>query len=156
MPTIARHTACQSGVIHQVEIDWVPQWEDTAAPSNSALLQWSQLFLKGMDGFQRSARVSGSKVRHMMEAAGYIDFDEIIIRCCVSPWCDDAHEKLVAKWFNIGLTEAVEAMSLAPLVEKLGMDVSEVKDLCERLRNEICTLRYHAYFNIHLWTAKKP
>ncbi|KAM3563268.1 hypothetical protein ARSEF4850_002425 [Beauveria asiatica] len=143
-----KHTACQSGVIHQVEIDWVPQWENTAAPSNSALLQWSQLFLKGMDGFQRSARVSSYKVRHMMEAAGYIEFDETIIRCCASPWCDDAHEKLVAKWFNIGLTEAVEAMSLAPLVEKLGMDVSEVKDLCERLRNEICTLRYHAYFNM--------
>ncbi len=148
MPTVTRHTARKRGVIQQVEIDWVPRWVNTAVPDNSALLKWSQLFLIGMDRFQRSARVSSSQVQHMMEAAGYIEFDETIIRCCVSPWCDDPHEKLVARWFNAGLTEAVEAMSLAPLVEKLDMDVSQVKDLCERLRSEICTLRYQAYFNM--------
>ncbi|KAJ2980233.1 hypothetical protein NQ176_g2761 [Zarea fungicola] len=141
------HTVCKSGIIQQVEIDWVPLWENTA-PESSALREWSRLFLKGMDGFQRSVRVSSSNVRRMMETAGYVEFDETIIRCCVSPWCDDPHEKLVAKWFNVGLTEAIEAMSLAPLVENLGMDVSQVKELCERLRSEICKLRYHAYFNM--------
>lgn len=148
MPTVTRHTASKRGVIQQVEIDWVPLWENTAAPDNSALREWSRLFLEGMDGFQRSVRVSSYQVRRTMEAAGFIEFNETVIRCCVSPWCDDAHEKLVAEWFNIGLTEAIEAMSLAPLVENLGMDVSQVKELYERLRNEICKLRYHAYFNM--------
>lgn len=148
MPTVTRHTTRKKGVIQQVEIDWVPRWENTAVPSNSALLEWSQLFLTGMDGFQRSARVSSSQVRRMMEAAGYVQFDEIVIRCCVSPWCADPHEKIVARWFNAGLTEAIEAMSLVPLVEKLGMHVSQVEDLCERLQSEICMLRYHAYFNM--------
>ncbi|KAJ4161582.1 uncharacterized protein LMH87_007613 [Akanthomyces muscarius] len=57
---------------------------------------------------------------------------------------------------SFDVVSALEAMSLAPLVEKLGMDVSQVKDLCARLRSEICTLRYHAYLNMHVWTARKP
>lgn len=35
---------------------------------------------------------------------------------------------------------------LGSLGGKLDMHVSQVKDLCERLQSEICTLRYHAYF----------
>lgn len=91
----ARHTT-PGGYIEQVEIDWVPQCEGADVPENSALLEWSQKFLGGMDKFQRSARVSSPKV--LVEAAGFVDFKETIIRCCVNPWCDDPHDRLVADW----------------------------------------------------------
>ncbi len=87
-------------------------------------------------------------MQRMIEAAGYTGFQETILRCCVSPWCDGSHEKLVAKWFNVGLIEAMEAMGMAPLVEKLGMDISQVKALHERIKSESCNLRFHAYFNM--------
>ncbi|TQV90234.1 methyl transferase [Cordyceps javanica] len=142
-----RHTA-PGGFIEQVEIDWVPRWESANIPESSALLEWSQKFLEGMDHFQRSARVLSRKVQRMLEAAGYVGFEETIIRCCVSPWSNDTRERLVAKWFNLCLTEGIEAMSLAPLVEKCCMTICEIKKLQARVKRESCNLQLHAYFNM--------
>lgn len=75
------------------------------------------MFLKGMDLFQRGARTCSSEVQRMMEAVGYIDFDETVIRCCVSPWCEDEDEKRVARWFNICLIDSIEAMVIVSRAE---------------------------------------
>lgn len=75
-------------------------------PKRSALLEWSQRFLGVMNEFHRIARISGQKVQRMVEAAGYVNFEETIIRCCVSPWCHSEGEKLVANWFNPVLSKA--------------------------------------------------
>ena len=145
--TTNRHTT-PGGYIEQVEIDWVPRWESAGIPESSALLEWSQKFLEGMDHFQRSARILSPKVQCMVEAAGYVDFEETIIRCCVSPWCNDPGEKLVANWFNLCLTEGIEAMSLVPLVEKCCMTVCEIKNLQARVKRESCNLQLRAYFHM--------
>lgn len=117
-------------------------------PECSALLEWSQRFLDGMDEFHRSARISGQNVQRMVEAAGYVDFEETIIRCCVSPWCRSEEEKLVANWFNICFIEGIEAMSLAPLVEKCCMTLCQVEALQARVKRESCNLEFRAYFNM--------
>ncbi len=98
-----------------------------------------------MDGFQRSARVDATNVKAMMEAAGYIDFEERTIRCYVNPWCDDPNEKRVAQWFNLCLIDGVQAMSLAPMIENLGMSIEQVNKLRDAVKSECCKLRYHAY-----------
>lgn len=101
-----------------------------------------------MDDFQRSARISSPKAQRMVEAAGYVDFKETKIRCCVSPWCDDTRARLVANWFNVCLIEGIEAMSLAPLVEKCRMNAYQIKELQARVKRESCNLQLHAYFNM--------
>lgn len=136
------------GYIEQVEIDWVPRWESADIPEGSALLEWSQKFLGGMDDFQRSARLYSPRVRRLIEAAGYIDFEETIVRCCVSPWCNGSRERLVANWLNVCLIDGIEAMSLAPLVEKCGMTVCQIKELQARLKQECCNSHFKAYFNM--------
>lgn len=126
----------------------MPRWESADIPESSALLEWSKKFLEGMDYFQRSARILSEEVQRMVEAAGYADFEETKIRCYVSPWCDDTHERLVARWFNICLTEGIEAMSLVPLVEKCDMSVYQIRDLQTRVKRESCNLQLRAYFNM--------
>lgn len=37
------------------------------------------------------------------------------------------------------------ALSLSAMVTILGMSEKEVEVLCEKVRQEICTLSYHAY-----------
>ncbi|KAJ3499543.1 hypothetical protein NLG97_g248 [Lecanicillium saksenae] len=150
-----KHTA-PGGHLEQVEIEWVPRWEGATMPECSALLEWSQKFLSGMDEFHRSARLSGPNVRRMVETAGYVDFKETIIRCCVSPWCHGQGETLVANWFNICFTEGIEAMSLVPLMEKCYMTLCQVKALQARVKRESCNLKFHAYFNMHVWVARRP
>ncbi|KAJ3496093.1 hypothetical protein NLG97_g2917 [Lecanicillium saksenae] len=147
------HTA-PGGYFEQIELDWEPRWEGQR-PKNSALLEWSHKFLEGMDRFRCSARMNSKMVEHMV-TAGYEEFEETVIRCCVNPWCDDGDEKRVAEWFNLCLMESIEAMGLAPLVEHHGMTVYQVRELQERVMDEICRLQYHAYFNMHVWTARRP
>ena len=101
--------------------------------------------MQGMDGFQRSVRINTRHVQRMMESVGFTDFKEQIIQCYVNPWSDDDHEKNVAQWFNLGLIDGLEAMSLVPFVEKHGMSREEVAALAERVKTECCKLRYHAY-----------
>lgn len=145
MLTVGRHTKPGTGYIEQVEIDWIPRWDGGEIPENSAMLEWAQKFLRGMDGFQRSARVNTGNVRRMMEAAGYVDFEERTIRCDVNPWRNNAEAKIVAQWFNLCLIDGLQAMSLAPMVENLGMTLEQVDGLKEAVKSECCKLRYHAY-----------
>lgn len=90
-----------------------------------------------MGRFQRSARISSPEVQRIVEAAGYVNFEETILRCCVSPWCDGTRGRLVANWFNVCLIEGIEAMSLAPLVEKFHVTRCQIKEL-----------QLRAYFNM--------
>ncbi|KAK8150838.1 hypothetical protein G3M48_005933 [Beauveria asiatica] len=144
------------GYIEQVEINWLPAWHGSDIPNDSSLMEWAQKYLQGMDGFHRSARVDTLKVKAMMEAAGYVNFEERLIRCYVNPWSPNAEERRAARWFNLCLIDGVQAMSLAPMIENLGMTIEQVNELQYKVKKECCTLLYQAYCIMHIWTARRP
>ncbi|KAK5992826.1 Secondary metabolism regulator LAE1 [Cladobotryum mycophilum] len=133
------------GYMEQLEVDWTPRWEGDDVPVESAMREWADLFLRAMDRFNRSARVSTENTKRMVEAAGFTDFQETTVRCYVNPWSPDRHMREVARWFNLGFSLGLEAMSMMPMIEKMNMTQKDVKDLCERVKKEICILRYHSY-----------
>ncbi|KAI1045359.1 hypothetical protein LB505_013552 [Fusarium chuoi] len=144
------------GFLEHIEVDWIPRCDDDERPANSAFVKWAELFLDGMDRFNRSVRVTPQEHRQMLEATGFTDVRQEVIKAYVCPWSADRNEREIARWFNIGLSHSLEAMSLKPLIEKLGYEAEEVRELCERAKRETCVLRYHTYCNIHVWTARKP
>ncbi|ATY58519.1 methyltransferase LaeA [Cordyceps militaris] len=133
------------GYIEQVEIHWLPSWEGIEQPAVSAFKNWAEFFLQGMDNFERSARVDTKGVKKMMEAAGYVNFEERTMRCYVNPWRADPDENKVASWFNYCLIEGLQAMSLEPLIGNLRKSHEEVDKLLGNVKQECCLLRYHAY-----------
>ncbi|TWU71740.1 hypothetical protein ED733_003075 [Metarhizium rileyi] len=152
---IFHHLTPGSGYVEHVEIDWVPRWDKYTMPQASALKEWSDRFLGALDRFNRSARVDSTAVHRTIEGAGFTNFREEIIRCYVNPWMSDPHEQDVANWFNIAFSRGVDAMSFVPMIEGLGMSQSKVQDLCTRVKKEICVLAHHAYFDIHIWSARR-
>ncbi|KAM0556784.1 hypothetical protein ACHAPJ_005844 [Fusarium lateritium] len=130
--------------------------DDDERPANSAFEKWAELFLDGMDHFNRSARVTPQETRQLLEAAGFTDVRQEVIQAYVCPWSPDRHEREIARWFNLGLSHSLEALSLVPLVEKQGLKAEEVRELCAQAKRETCVLRYHTYCNIYVWTARKP
>ncbi|KAF4471554.1 methyl transferase [Fusarium albosuccineum] len=53
-----RHLTPGFGYVEQVEIDWTPRWDDDdKKPADSQFQHWAELFLAGMDNFNRSAGV---------------------------------------------------------------------------------------------------
>ncbi|KAM4058498.1 methyltransferase [Hirsutella rhossiliensis] len=146
---IFEHLTPGTGVLEHVEIDWVPRWESSGDfPENSAFKEWSDAYHKALDLFNRSARVSTQQTRLMIEQAGFCDFREQTVRCYVNPWSSDTWEKDTARWFNLGMKHGLEAISLMPMVERLGMTVEEVNDLCARVKEENTKLRYHGYCTV--------
>nr|AMD39000.1 methyl transferase [Fusarium babinda] len=144
------------GHLEHIEVDWTPRCDDDERPANSAFVKWAELFLDGMDRFNRSARVTPQETQQQLEAAGFTDVRHEVTKAYVCPWSPDRQEREIARWFNIGLSHSLEAMSLKPLIEKLGLKAEEVRELCSRAKRETCVLRYHTYCNIHVWTARKP
>ncbi|EXM13253.1 hypothetical protein FOTG_18294 [Fusarium oxysporum f. sp. vasinfectum 25433] len=153
---IFEHLAPGDGYIEHVEIDWTPRWQGYGQPENSSFQRWSELFLSSMDKFNRSARVVPAKTEQLIKAAGFTDVKQEVIKAFVCPWTSDSREQEVARWFNLALSRSLEALSMMPLIEKQGLKLEEVRELCARARKEICALQNHAFCNIHVWTARKP
>ncbi|KAL6892706.1 hypothetical protein HDV57DRAFT_194232 [Trichoderma longibrachiatum] len=153
---VFEHLAPGIGYIEQLEIDWMPRWENDQVPTHSALREWAQLFQRAMHRYHRSVTVSGEATRRKMEAAGFTDFSETTIRCYVNPWSPDRHQRECARWFNLAFSLGLEAMSMMPMSDKLGMTKEDIVDLCSRAKKEMCILRYRAYCTLHIWTARKP
>jgi hypothetical protein len=131
--------------VEHVEIDWTPHWEGDDIPIQSAFMEWAEFFLKGMDRFNRSARVTPHETKKMMQAAGLIEFRQETIKCYVNPWSPDQQEREVGRWFNLVLCRGLEAMSLMLMVDGLSMNLGVVRDLCREVEKEICALRCHAF-----------
>lgn len=127
----------------------MPKWEPASnIPENSVLRKWAELFLSGMAAMGRNARINSITVQRTIEAAGFTDVQEQTIQCYVNPWMEDRQKRDVARWFNLGLSHGLEAMSLMPMIEGLHMEEDAVRSLCAQVKTEICHLRYHAYFNM--------
>ncbi|KAM0192625.1 hypothetical protein ACHAPA_009328 [Fusarium lateritium] len=153
---IFEHLAPGVGHLEHIEVDWTPRCDDDERPANSAFERWAELFYEGMERFNRDARVIPQQTRQLLETAGFTDLRHEVIQAYVCPWSPDRHEREIARWFNIGLSHSLEALSLKPLIEELGFTAEEVRELSTRAKRETCVLRYHTYCNIHVWTARKP
>lgn len=98
-----------------------------------------------MDQHGRPMRVHPGKTRRELELAGFQDISETVIKAYCNPWPEEPHEKEVGKWFNLGLSQGLTALSYVAMVEKLRMPKKDVESLCDSANREICTLSYHAY-----------
>ncbi|KAI9171713.1 protein LAE1 [Paramyrothecium foliicola] len=145
---VFEHLAPGRGYVEHTELDWTPHWDGEELPPRSALREWIELYYTSMDHYNRKSRVIPNDTKRLMEAAGLTDFKEEIIKCYVNPWSRDKHEREIARWFNLGFCHSIEAMSFTPMVEGLGMPFDQVRDMCARVKKEICVLRYHAYCHI--------
>lgn len=85
----------------------------------------------------------------MLQAAGFIDIQEQIIRAPYNSWPNDPHQKDIGRWYNLGITEGLEAMSFAPFTRVNRWDVAQhIRPLCEAVKSQICNKKIHAYNNM--------
>jgi hypothetical protein len=119
--------------------------DDSSLPDDSALCKWSDWLKYSMDVCHRSIRVDPAETRSRLRAAGFTDVTETEIRIYYSPWHNGRHEQQVGRWFNLGLTHGIEALSLAPMTRMLEKTKEEVEELVSAVKREICMLKYHGY-----------
>ena len=77
-----------------------------------------------------------------------MEIQEQVIKVPMNPWPTDPHLKDIGRWYNLGLTQGLEALSLGPLTRMSGWKTSDVDRLVTEAKRELCSRRIHAYCNM--------
>ncbi|KAF1813886.1 LaeA-like protein, partial [Eremomyces bilateralis CBS 781.70] len=153
---IFAHLKPGSGWIEQVEIDFQPRCDDGTLRPESHVVQWYQYLAEATGRVSKSITYE-SNTGHILRSAGFIDIQETVIRAPYNGWPADPHQKHIGRWYNLSITEGLEALSLAALTRINRWDADQhVRPLLSAVRAEINSRKIHAYNNIHIWTARRP
>ncbi|TVY23017.1 Secondary metabolism regulator LAE1 [Lachnellula hyalina] len=152
---IFRHLKPNFGWVEHVEIDMLPRCDDGTLPLNSQLVNWTRAIYEATELAYRPMAYN-TQTRAMLESVGFVDISEEVIKIPLNPWPTDPHLKDIGRWYNLGLTQGLEALSLAPLMRVKNWKRSEVDQIVQEVKMEVCSKRIHAYCNMHIWIARKP
>ncbi len=133
--------------MEQVEIDMLPRCDDGTLKPDSPLVDWVKQIL---DATQQAHRpmAYNPDTRRLLEWQGFDKIQEQVIRIPLNPWPSDPYLRDVGRWYNLGLTQGLEALSVGPLTRMTGMTKDDVGRLTAIAKREICSRKVHAYCNL--------
>lgn len=132
--------------MEHVEIDLQPRCDDGTLPESPTVEWYNHL--------KEATKISGKPVeyqqntRHLLEAAGFTDIQERVVRAPFNTWPKDPHQKHIGRWYCVGLSDGIEALSMAPFVRTFNWPVATVNRFAADVAAAIRTRRYHAYNNM--------
>lgn len=85
------------------------------------------------------------ETRAVLVAQGFVDIKEEVIKVPLNPWEKDLHQKDVGRWYNLGMTQGLEACTLGPFTRMFGWSKEDVLRLTNDVKKEICSRKYHVY-----------
>ncbi|TDZ60579.1 Secondary metabolism regulator LAE1 [Colletotrichum trifolii] len=131
------------GVIEHVEIEWVPRSDDNTLAPDSDLVRWGHTLSRAMQRYRQPVDVFDAAAT--LRSIGFSDVTEQTIKLPINPWSTNESEALIGRWFNLGLTHGLEALTLGPFTRIEGWDKPTIDKLVETLKKDICMLSVHAY-----------
>ena len=143
-----RHLKPGSGWIEHVEVDMEPRCDDATLPADSMLARWYAWLADATHRVSRPIAYE-HRTRYLLQQAGFIDIQETVIRVPYNSWPNDPHQKDIGRWYNLGITEGLEALTFAPLSRVYQWDLNTtVRPILDAVRREICNRKIHAYNNM--------
>lgn len=138
----------------QVEIDFRPRCEDN--DPGRALSSWYSTLRHATESTMRPIAHSSKETIQNLQDAGFTDIDHQIVGLPLNPWHTDEHEKKVARWYNLALSESVHVLSLAPFTRVLGWTREQVDRIAEDVKQEALNKNNRTFNLLHIYQAKKP
>ncbi|PUU78552.1 S-adenosyl-L-methionine-dependent methyltransferase [Tuber borchii] len=158
-PTLFRrafeHLKPGYGWIEYVDIDIQARTDDGTLTTGHALYQWQQYLLETTERAGKPLRYE-ARTGQLLREAGFVDVQEVVLKLPLSPWPSDSYLKDCGRWYNLGLSEALEGYTLAPMTRVGGWSVDDVKNLLGPVQKDINNRRIHAYSDMHIWIARRP
>lgn len=140
--------------MEQVEIDVTPRCDDGSLPT-TPMSEWYGHLKDATRRLGKSIEYQ-QNTRQMLETAGFTDIQERVIRAPYNSWPRDPHQKEIGRWYCVGASDSVEALSMAPFTRAFKWPVGTVRRYVEDVQKCMMTRKYHGYNNIHVWTARRP
>ncbi|KAI1090193.1 methyltransferase LaeA [Rostrohypoxylon terebratum] len=150
-----RYLKPETGVLEHVEIDFTPKCENGELPDDSSLKIWGHELTVAMERAGRPITANPHTVG-LLERLGYVDVRQISKRVPFNSWPPDETEREMGKWFNLGITQGLYALSIAPLTRMNGYDPEQVQNLVNKVRGEMCSRATRSYCTMYIWTARRP
>ncbi|KAL2824173.1 S-adenosyl-L-methionine-dependent methyltransferase [Aspergillus cavernicola] len=139
----------------QVEIDFEPRCDDRSL-DGLALRHWYQCLKEATAQMARPiARSSRDTIKDLQDA-GFTEIDHQIVGLPLNPWHQDEHERKVARWYNLAVSESIENLSLAPFSRVFGWSLEKIQRLAAEVKTEAFNKEIHAYNILHIYQARKP
>jgi trans-aconitate methyltransferase len=142
------------GWFEQVEIDFTPRSEDRHL-NDTSMHQWYQYMHQAFEKSWRPIAHSSSETMKTLEKQGFVNIDHQIVGLPMNTWHNDEHEKQIGRWYNLAISESVEALSLAPFCRVLGFSPGRVRQLAAKVRTEANAKTLRAYNVLHIYQAQK-
>ncbi|KAG9244357.1 S-adenosyl-L-methionine-dependent methyltransferase [Calycina marina] len=140
-----RHLKPQVGYLEQIEIDLEPRCDDDTIPQFADLKSWYRALDDATTINHRPIKYN-PYTGELLTSQGFVDIRHQVIRLPLNPgWTKDSHEKNVARWYNLGFTQGLHALTLAPLRRKSNWSMESVQKLVDDVMKEVCARRIHAY-----------
>ncbi|KAL3471988.1 S-adenosyl-L-methionine-dependent methyltransferase [Aspergillus californicus] len=139
----------------QVEIDFEPRCDDRSL-DGLALRQWYEYLKKATADLMKPIAHSARNTMKDLHDAGFTEIDHQIVGLPLNPWHPDDHERKVARWYNLAVSESIETLSLAPFSRVLGWDLKRIHQLAEEVKAEAYNKEIRAYNLLHIYQARKP
>lgn len=137
------------GWIEYVDIDLQARCEDGTLTPSHALSQWQNYLLESTERSGKPLRYD-SRTGLLLKEAGFVDIQEIVHKLPLSPWHSDPYLKDCGRWYNLGLSEGLEAFTLGPMTRVMGWSAEEVNNLLVPVQKDINSKQIHAYHNMYV------
>lgn len=153
MWALTAHSHLKPGVGHieQVEIDWKPRCDDGTLPQYP-IVEWYEYLADATQRAQRPIAYQ-TDTRQMLEAAGFIDIRETVIRAPYNCWPVDKHQRKIGSWFLGAMAEnyfrGLESLSMAPFTRIYKWPISEVKSFITSVEKMMAKKEVHGYNNMY-------
>ena len=134
------------GHFEQVEIDFRPRCDDGTLPYQP-VGRWYD-YLEGATVLAARSIRYQENTKQLLEAQGFVDIHTQIIQLPLNSWPSDPHLKMIGRWYNLGLTEGLEAISLGPLTRAFRWPADTVRRMVGDVKSTICNERHHIYNNM--------
>jgi hypothetical protein len=83
-----------------------------------------------------------------LKMTGFVEIQEQIFKVPLNPWPNDLHLKDIGKWYNLGLTQGLEAFTLGPMTRVMNWTKGDVDRLVVEAKKDICSQKYHTFCNM--------
>ncbi|KAK7564384.1 S-adenosyl-L-methionine-dependent methyltransferase [Phyllosticta citricarpa] len=138
------HIRCLYGSIS----DWPAFYREAYDfPPNSALLEWSDLFIGSAEKFGKTMRVIDNMKRWITDT-GFQEVSEVRYKVPVGPWSSDTKLKEPGKWNMLYCYHGCEGWAMFLLTHVLGWKPEEVQLLVARFKQALKDKKTHAYYEM--------
>ncbi|PYI00938.1 S-adenosyl-L-methionine-dependent methyltransferase [Aspergillus sclerotiicarbonarius CBS 121057] len=143
------------GWFEQVEIDFEPRCDDTPL-EGLAIRYWYQYLKQATQDCMRPIAHNARDTVKDLQEAGFTQIDHQMVGLPLNPWHKDDHERKVARWYNLAISESIESLSLAPFSRVYNWPLDKIRELAAQVKSEAFNKEIHAYNILHIYQAKRP